>query len=95
MTVDSSGASAACAQNVSAVPNNFGATLLIALGLLTSPLLIGVPLLILGLSMVRSAEGPALPSLSSSMRRLQQGFDGLLGRRPATGAAEVKCFRAE
>jgi hypothetical protein len=59
------------------VPNNFGPTLLLALGLLTVPLLVGVPLLVLGLALLRSADGtPALPSLSRSLARWRQASDG-------------------
>ncbi len=58
------------------MPNNFGPTLLLALGLLTAPLLIGVPLLVLGLALLRSADGnPALPSLSRSLARWRQVSD--------------------
>lgn len=58
------------------MPNNFGPTLLLALGLLTTPLLIGVPLLVLGLALLRSADGtPALPSLSRSVARWRQASD--------------------
>lgn len=58
------------------MPNNFGPTLLLALGLLTAPLLIGVPLLVLGLALLRSADGgPALPSLSRSLARWRQASD--------------------
>ncbi len=58
------------------MPNNFGPTLLLALGLLTAPLLIGVPLLVLGLALLRSADGtPALPSFSRSLARWRQASD--------------------
>ena len=53
------------------LPNNLGPTLLLALGLLTAPLLVGVPVLLLGLSLIRTVEGrPALPALASGQRRL-------------------------
>ncbi|MFM7362876.1 MAG: hypothetical protein ACKO6F_08060 [Cyanobium sp.] len=52
-------------------PNNLGPTLLLALGLLSAPLLVGVPLLLLGLAQIRTAAGrPALPALFLSQRRL-------------------------
>jgi hypothetical protein len=55
------------------VPNNFGPTLLLALGMLTAPVLIGVPLLVLGLALLRSADGtPALPTLSRALARRRQ-----------------------
>ncbi|AFY28258.1 hypothetical protein [Cyanobium gracile] len=58
------------------MPNNFGPTLLLVLGLLTAPLLIGVPLLLLGLALLRSADGgPALPSLSRFVARWRQASD--------------------
>jgi hypothetical protein len=58
------------------VPNNFGPTLLLALGLLTAPLLVGVPLLVLGLALLRSMDGtPALPSLSRSVARWRQASE--------------------
>ncbi len=62
------------------LPNNLGPTLLLALGLLTAPLLVGVPLLLLGLSLIRTVEGrPALPALASGQRRLWK----VLGLPPA------------
>ena len=61
-------------------PNNLGPTLLVLLGLLTAPLLVGVPLLLLGLAWIRTAEGrPALPGLASGQQRLWKA----LGLPPA------------
>lgn len=40
-----------------ALPNNFGATLLIACGLVASPILLGVPLLFVGLSRLKDRNG--------------------------------------
>ena len=46
------------------LPNNLGPTLLIAIGVLTSPLVFGVPLVLVGLALVRTAQGRlAWPSL--------------------------------
>ena len=39
------------------LPNNFGATLLIVAGLLSAPALIGIPLLLYGLSQLRARDG--------------------------------------
>lgn len=59
------------------MPNNFGPTLLLVVGFLMVPLLIGVPLLVLGLALLRSADGtPALPSLSRCVARWRQASDG-------------------
>lgn len=80
------------------VPNNLGATLLLALGLLTAPLIIGLPLMILGLAKVRSADGAlALPHLAGSMRRLRRGINdlSLAVRRLATRRQGTKSFRAK
>lgn len=53
------------ASRTSPLPNNLGPTLLLAIGLIISPLLIGVPLVLLGLARLRTAEGhKALPELS-------------------------------
>jgi hypothetical protein len=50
------------------LPNNLGPTLLLAIGFITTPLLIGVPLLLLGLDGLRTAEGHrALPALSNRL----------------------------
>jgi hypothetical protein len=55
-----------------AIPNNFGPTLLIAVGALTLPLGIGLPLLLLGLARVRTLTGqPAVPQLSGALRRFR------------------------
>ena len=52
-------------------PNNLGPTLLLVLGLLTLPLGVGVPLVLLGLAQIRTHEGrPALPLLARQQRRL-------------------------
>jgi hypothetical protein len=49
-----------------ALPNNFGPTLLIALGILLIPFLIGVPFVLCGLARIRDAQGElALPWLSN------------------------------
>lgn len=64
--------------SVSLVPNNFGPTLLLILGLLTAPLLFGVPILLLGLAHVRSADGSlALPLLAAFLRRLKRRVGGM------------------
>jgi hypothetical protein len=74
MSVDSAQSSVALAPTIHPVPNNLGPTLLLVVGFLMAPLLIGVPLLLLGLSMLRSADGtPALPSLARSMGRWAPG----------------------
>lgn len=50
------------------IPNNVGPTLLLALGLPLVPLLIGVPLVLWGLSRIRDAQGElALPWLSKRL----------------------------
>lgn len=57
------------------LPNNLGPTLLVIVGLIVSPLLIGMPLVMLGLSRVRTAEGRlALPRLSAWKRRIRRRF---------------------
>jgi hypothetical protein len=57
------------------LPNNLGPTLLLILGVMVSPLLIGVPLILLGLSRVRTAEGRlALPQLTAWKRRIRRRF---------------------
>lgn len=74
MSVDSAQSTVARAPAIHPVPNNLGPTLLLVVGVLLAPLLIGVPLLLLGLSMLRSADGtPALPSLARSMGRWAPG----------------------
>lgn len=56
------------------LPNNLGPTLLIAIGVLTAPLLFGVPLVLVGLALVRTAQGRlAWPSLAIWRLRLQRG----------------------
>ncbi len=76
MSVDLSPSSVAHGPAVRPVPNNLGPTLLLAVGFLMVPLLIGVPLLVLGLALLRSADGgPALPSLSRSVARWRQASD--------------------
>lgn len=68
------------ASPTSPLPNNLGPTLLLAIGLMVSPLLIGVPLVILGLARLRTAEGQrALPELS-------RWKAALLARRPRWSA---------
>lgn len=52
-------------------PNNLGPTLLLVVGLLTLPLGLGIPLVLLGLAQIRTVEGrPAVPLLASQKRRL-------------------------
>lgn len=41
----------------SVLPNNFGPTLLILCGLITSPLLLGVPLVLVGITNLRDRQG--------------------------------------
>lgn len=63
------------------MPNNLGPTLLIAIGVLTSPLVFGVPLVLVGLALVRTAQGRlALPSLAIWRLKLQRGWR-LTGRQ--------------
>jgi len=51
------------------IPNNLGPTLLLAVGVPLLPLLIGAPLVLLGLAQLRAADGtPALPWLSRLRR---------------------------
>lgn len=69
------------------LPNNLGPTLLLILGVMVSPLLIGVPLVLLGLSRVRTAEGRlALPKLTAWKRRIRRRFQAVpaLFRLPPT-----------
>lgn len=74
LSVDSAPPSVARAPALQSVPNNLGPTLLLVVGFLMAPLLIGVPLLLLGLAMLRSADGtPALPALTRSMGRWAPG----------------------
>lgn len=56
------------------IPNNFGPTLLVAAGTLLLPLLVGLPLLLLGLSRIRNARGeialcPWLRSITATTDR--------------------------
>lgn len=52
-------------------PNNLGATLLLYLGLLTLPLGVGIPVLLLGLARIRTLEGRlAMPLLARSQQRI-------------------------
>ena len=44
-------------QHSEPLPNNFGATLLIIIGMLSLPGLIGIPVLVYGLSELRTREG--------------------------------------
>ena len=59
--------------NATPPPNNLGATLLLAVGLLSSPLVVGVPLVIVALAAVSTAAGdPALPGLGLWLQRLRR-----------------------
>ena len=63
------------------LPNNLGPTVLIAIGVLTTPLVFGVPLLLVGLALVRTSQGRlAWPSLAIWRLRLQRGWR-LTGRQ--------------
>ncbi len=98
MTADAEGPPTAEGYAFTPVPNNLGATLLLALGLLTAPVIIGLPLLILGLAKVRSADGAlALPHLAGSMRRLRRVIEdlSLAGRRLAPRRHGAKSCRAK
>ncbi|MCX5966787.1 MAG: hypothetical protein NTV57_03890 [Cyanobacteria bacterium] len=65
-------------------PNNLGPTLLLAIGLLSSPLLVGVPLVIVALAAVRTTSGdPALPRLNHWLQRLQRTVIALAPAGPA------------
>jgi hypothetical protein len=85
--------------NPSPAPNNLGATLLLAVGLLSSPLVVGVPLVIVALAAVRTAAGdPALPRLTRWLQGLRRGqilpaalprFASLQSQQLASKAAEV------
>lgn len=62
------------ALDLAPIPNNLGPTLLLGAGLLLLPVLVGLPLLLLGLAGVRDARGRrALPRLAGwlglSLRR--------------------------
>ncbi len=77
LSVDSAPSTVANPNALRAVPNNLGPTLLLVVGFLMVPLLIGVPLLVLGLALLRSADGtPALPALSRCVARWRQASDG-------------------
>jgi hypothetical protein len=80
--------------NPSPAPNNLGATLLLAVGLLSSPLVIGVPLAAVG----TAAGDPALPRLTRWLQGLRRGqippaalprFASLQSQQLASKAAEV------
>jgi len=50
-------------------PNNFGPTLLIALGFMSAPIGLGIPLLLLGLAHLRTSHGAsAFPLLASAVQ---------------------------
>lgn len=56
------------------IPNNLGPTLLVAAGILLLPLLVGLPLLLLGLARIRNARGeialwPWLRSITANTDR--------------------------
>lgn len=54
-------------------PNNLGPTLLISLGLIGAPIGLGVPLLLLGLALLRTSHGAsAFPLLASTLASIQQ-----------------------
>ena len=62
-------------------PNNLGPTLLLVLGLLTLPLGVGIPLLLLGLAQIRTVEGrPALPPLTRLQRRIWRALRSRFSR---------------
>ena len=76
LSVDSAPSPVAHAPALRPVPNNLGPTLLLAVGFLMAPLLIGVPLLVLGLALLRSADGtPSLPFLARAVARWRQVSD--------------------
>lgn len=53
-------------------PNNLGATLLIVLGIVTTPAGVGILVLLAALALVREADGrPAFPSLSRRVARVK------------------------
>lgn len=59
------------APDLAPIPNNLGPTLLLAAGVLLLPILVGLPLLLLGLAGVRDAAGQrALPRLASVLQRV-------------------------
>lgn len=54
-------------------PNNFGPTLLIALGLIAAPIGLGVPLALLGLARLRTSQGAsAFPLLATALETVHQ-----------------------
>jgi hypothetical protein len=54
------------------IPNNLGPTLLLSFGFLLLPVVVGVPLLVVGLARIRDARGQlALPWLSLRLSSLQ------------------------
>ncbi len=56
--------------SLESMPNNLGPTFLLAAGLVLLPLLVGLPLVLLGLAGIRDATGrPALPWLSGRLAR--------------------------
>ena len=65
-------------------PNNLGPTLLLAIGLLASPWLVGVPLVIVAPAAVRTTSGdPALPRLNLWRQRLRRAVIALAPAGPA------------
>ncbi len=73
--------------NPSPPPNNLGPTLLLAAGLLSSPLGVGVPLVIVALAGVRTAAGdPALPRLTRWLQRLRR----IRGDSPSHGCGRSR-----
>lgn len=44
-------------RQVSSLPNNLGGTLLIAIGLISVPVIVGIPLLLYGLSKLKTRDG--------------------------------------
>lgn len=54
-------------------PNNLGPTMLIAVGMVVAPVGIGIPLLLLGLALLRTSHGTsAFPLLATTLATLQQ-----------------------
>lgn len=54
-------------------PNNLGPTMLIAVGMVGAPVGIGIPLLLLGLALLRTSHGTsAFPLLATTLSTLQQ-----------------------
>jgi hypothetical protein len=49
-------------------PNNFGPTLLISIGLMSAPIGLGIPLVLLGLARLRTSQGTsAYPLLATAL----------------------------